>query len=281
MLSSHMRYTHAARASSLDGESSQAGSSRMGEYRFPTKGRNGGPPDPYEVLGLGRGADEGEVKRRYYTLARLIHPDSSHPSSSTEHFATLHRAYTLLSNPSTRNIYLQTGYGWSHSSHQPTESWSDAQMRAEIRRRKHAGTAAWGHHQHRHQHQHYPHGGHYHEWDGGWYTPERGEGEERFMSNGKFLALTAGVSVILAWLQYHRFGAIAETHSQLSRQQHTDASQALAEARRDAALYGKERREQIRRRVRESEVIKEVEESSLKSSSSPSISTNLPSSSER
>jgi hypothetical protein len=38
------------------------------------------------------------------------------------------------------------------------------------------------------------------------------------------------------------------------------ASHALAEARKEAALFGKERRERIRRRVRESEILKEVEE---------------------
>jgi hypothetical protein len=37
------------------------------------------------------------------------------------------------------------------------------------------------------------------------------------------------------------------------------ASHALAEARKEAALFGKERRERIRRRVRESEILKEVE----------------------
>jgi hypothetical protein len=38
------------------------------------------------------------------------------------------------------------------------------------------------------------------------------------------------------------------------------ASHALAEARQEAALFGKERRERIRRRVRESEILREVEE---------------------
>lgn len=33
-------------------------------YRFPDKGRNGGSPDPFEVLGLDRSASEAEVKRQ-------------------------------------------------------------------------------------------------------------------------------------------------------------------------------------------------------------------------
>lgn len=38
------------------------------------------------------------------------------------------------------------------------------------------------------------------------------------------------------------------------------ASQALAEARQEAALHGRERRERIRRRVREAEVLREIEQ---------------------
>ncbi len=41
------------------------------------------------------------------------------------------------------------------------------------------------------------------------------------------------------------------------------ASHALAEARQEAALHGRERRERIRRRVREAEVLKEVERMDL------------------
>lgn len=31
-------------------------------YRFPTKGVNGGPPGPFEVLGLSRSASQAEIK---------------------------------------------------------------------------------------------------------------------------------------------------------------------------------------------------------------------------
>jgi hypothetical protein len=31
-------------------------------YRFPTKGANGGPPGPFEILGLSRSASQAEIK---------------------------------------------------------------------------------------------------------------------------------------------------------------------------------------------------------------------------
>lgn len=82
----------------------------------------------------------------------MLHPDSAHPSSSPQNFATLHRAYTLLSQPSSRSSYLHTGRGWST----PTQSASDvldANLRAEVLRRGRAGAGfrssdagrgAWG-----------------------------------------------------------------------------------------------------------------------------------------
>lgn len=33
-------------------------------YRFPEKGRNGGPPDPFEVMALDRSATQQEVKQQ-------------------------------------------------------------------------------------------------------------------------------------------------------------------------------------------------------------------------
>jgi len=32
------------------------------DYRFPEKGKRGGPPDPYEILALERGATGAEIK---------------------------------------------------------------------------------------------------------------------------------------------------------------------------------------------------------------------------
>ena len=48
-------------------------------------------------------------------------------------------------------------------------------------------------------------------------------------------------------------------HSYIHSSHLTSASQALAEAKQEAALYGRERRERIRRRVRSNEVEREYE----------------------
>ena len=79
---------------------------------------------------------------------------------------------------------------------------------------------------------------------------------------------------VLAWMQYQRAYVIAENYRELLDRQHAGwamrrqterradsrASQALAEARHEAATFGRERRERIRRRVRESEVIRQAEQ---------------------
>ena len=94
-----------------------------------------------------------------YRLALLLHPDSSHPSASPSNFATLHRAYTLLSTPRSRQLFEQFGQGWSSSSSDASEGAYDSfrteamfrgRAAAETRRSNHrrnradAGGGAWG-----------------------------------------------------------------------------------------------------------------------------------------
>ncbi|WVW78565.1 hypothetical protein I302_100521 [Kwoniella bestiolae CBS 10118] len=237
-------------------------------YVFPEKGRLGGPPDPFEVMALERGATESEVKKQYYKLALLLHPDSSHPSSSHDHFSTLNRAYTLLSTPSSRSAYLKTGYGWNlPSQFTPNRPPGDYSMHEEIMRRAKGGTSNWEKRKYRDGSP---------DWGGfdgskGWKgfndqtmnfdqnTFYNGTGEERYMSNPRFLFVLGIVGSSLAWMQYHRLGTATETHRDLLDRQNTDASHALAQARYEAAIHGKTRREQIRRRVREAEIMKELE----------------------
>ncbi|RSH90356.1 hypothetical protein EHS25_001690 [Saitozyma podzolica] len=255
-----VRYAHAHAAAAEEPSDPDPGPSRPRDpYRFPQSGRGGGPPDPFEVLGLDRSADEAQIKRQYYKLAKMVHPDSSHPSSSPTDFATLHKAYTLLSEPSSRSMYLSTGYGWSTGTTSNPMSWSDAQMRAEVASRRRGGAAAWGPGHRGYRDSDAGRGAWNHSWDDGYGFQPTGTGEERYMSNSRFLALLGAISVVTAWAQYHRAGWAADTHRELLDRQHANASYALAEARQEAALHGKERRERIRRRVREQAVLKEVE----------------------
>lgn len=79
------RFAHAARlpeddtpsqpqagpsATRIPSRPSLKGKERASEYRFPEKGRSGGPPTPYEVLGLERSASDSEIKKTCKTTYR-------------------------------------------------------------------------------------------------------------------------------------------------------------------------------------------------------------------
>src|SRR5919201_4135448 len=76
--------------------------------------------DPYEVLGVGRDADETQVKKAFRGLARELHPDvNNHDPEAEEKFKEAAEAYEVLSDPIRRQTYdafgregLRSG-GWS------------------------------------------------------------------------------------------------------------------------------------------------------------------------
>jgi molecular chaperone DnaJ len=67
--------------------------------------------DAYEVLGVGRTADEGEVKKAFRRLARELHPDvNSHDPQAEEKFKEAAEAYEILSDPDRRATYDRYGH---------------------------------------------------------------------------------------------------------------------------------------------------------------------------
>jgi molecular chaperone DnaJ len=76
--------------------------------------------DYYEVLGLDRGAADGEIKKAFRRLARELHPDvNRHDPEAEEKFKEAAEAYEVLADPERRRIYdayghegLRTG-GWA------------------------------------------------------------------------------------------------------------------------------------------------------------------------
>jgi molecular chaperone DnaJ len=67
--------------------------------------------DYYEVLGVGRDADDTTVKKAFRRLARELHPDvNSHDPQAEEKFKEAAEAYEVLSDPERRATYDRYGH---------------------------------------------------------------------------------------------------------------------------------------------------------------------------
>jgi molecular chaperone DnaJ len=66
--------------------------------------------DAYEVLGVERGADERQIKKRFRVLARELHPDVNGDADAEERFKEAAEAYEVLCDGERRQIYDR--YGW-------------------------------------------------------------------------------------------------------------------------------------------------------------------------
>lgn len=67
--------------------------------------------DAYELLGVQKGASDGEIKKAFRRLARELHPDvNSHDPEAEEKFKEAAEAYEVLSDSDRRAVYDR--YGW-------------------------------------------------------------------------------------------------------------------------------------------------------------------------
>lgn len=67
--------------------------------------------DYYEVLGVGKNADEAEIKKAYRVLAKKYHPDMNPGDKEAEKkFKEASEAYAVLSDPEKRRQYDQFGH---------------------------------------------------------------------------------------------------------------------------------------------------------------------------
>src|SRR4051794_12954276 len=66
--------------------------------------------DYYEVLGLARGASDGEIKKAFRRLARELHPDVNEAPDAEERFREVAEAYEVLSNRERRELYDRYGH---------------------------------------------------------------------------------------------------------------------------------------------------------------------------
>ncbi|MCO5552408.1 hypothetical protein L7F22_005919 [Adiantum nelumboides] len=66
--------------------------------------------DYYEILGLNKGATQMEIKKAYYALAKVHHPDMNKGDTDSEKkFQEIQKAYEVLKDDEKRAIYDQVG----------------------------------------------------------------------------------------------------------------------------------------------------------------------------
>ena len=68
--------------------------------------------DPYEVLGVSRGASDDEIKKAYRNLSRTYHPDANinnpNKAEAEEKFKQVQQAYKQIMDE--RELYLRNSW---------------------------------------------------------------------------------------------------------------------------------------------------------------------------
>lgn len=71
--------------------------------------------DYYKILGVDRGASQGEIKKAYRRLAKQYHPDVNSSAQAEEKFKSIGEAYEVLKDPEKRQTYDQFGSQWKQA----------------------------------------------------------------------------------------------------------------------------------------------------------------------
>ena len=65
--------------------------------------------DPYKLLNVERDATPKQIRKAYYALSRLVHPDRNTAPDAVESFQALNKAWGILSDPDKRKLFDKTG----------------------------------------------------------------------------------------------------------------------------------------------------------------------------
>jgi len=70
--------------------------------------------DYYQILGVSRDAEQGDIKKAYRKLARQYHPDVNNDEGAEEMFKQVNEAYEVLKDSDKRQAYDRFGSDWKH-----------------------------------------------------------------------------------------------------------------------------------------------------------------------
>ena len=80
------------------------------------------PRDYYEILGVDRKAEPGQIKKAYRRLAKKHHPDVDKTEGAATRFNEIQEAYDVLNDPDKRKRYDRFGHAGVHAEADPFAS---------------------------------------------------------------------------------------------------------------------------------------------------------------